>query len=193
MENELYNNKYRIPSARAYWHDYNEGTYHVTICTDKREHFFGEIRGDKMILSRHGMQATKSLNELNAKYNDASVLSFVVMPNHIHLIIVVRNDNSKRIRKEAKHNIYFNEKMSIIANKRGRLSLIISKYKSSLTRYAQKNDIYFAWQSRFYDTIIKDYKELENVDNYIKNNIRNWRDDDYYSKISTHPPVETYQ
>lgn len=83
--------------------------------------------------------------------------------------------------------------MSIIANKRGRLSLIISKYKSSLTRYAQKNDIYFAWQSRFYDTIIKDYKELENVDNYIKNNIRNWRDDDYYSKISTHPPVETYQ
>ncbi|MBQ8222799.1 MAG: hypothetical protein IJZ87_05565 [Bacteroidales bacterium] len=80
MENELYNNKYRIPSARAYWHDYNEGTYHVTICTDKREHFFGEIRGDKMILSRLGMQATKSLNELNAKYNDASVLSFVVMP-----------------------------------------------------------------------------------------------------------------
>jgi len=180
MENELYNNKYRIPSARAYWHDYNEGTYHVTICTDKREHFFGEIRDNNMILSKLGMQATELLNELNIKYNDASVLSFVVMPNHIHLIIAVRNDNPKSIRKEVKHNIDFNEKMSIIANKRGRLSLIISKYKSSLTRYAQKNDIHFAWQSRFYDTIIRDFRELENVDNYIKNNIRNWKDDDYY-------------
>jgi len=181
MENNLYNNKYRIPSARAYWHDYNEGTYHVTICTDKREHFFGEICDKRMILSKLGIQAEKSLNELNSKYNDAYVLSFVVMPNHIHLLIAVRNDNSRSIRKEAKHGIDFNEQMSAIANKRGRLSLIISKYKSSLTRYAQKYDIHFAWQSRFYDTIIRDYKELENVDNYIKNNIQNWKDDDYYS------------
>ncbi len=38
------------------------------------------------------------------------------------------------------------------------------------------------WQSRFYDRIIRDYNEFENIDNYIKNNILNWNDDD---------PVET--
>ena len=43
MSNDLFRNKYRIPSARADWHDYNIGYYFITICTDKRIHYFGEI------------------------------------------------------------------------------------------------------------------------------------------------------
>ena len=40
---DKYQNKYRVPSARANWHDYNGGVYFVTICTKNREHYFGEI------------------------------------------------------------------------------------------------------------------------------------------------------
>ena len=40
---DKYQNKYRIPSARANWHDYNGGVYFVTICTKNRKHYFGEI------------------------------------------------------------------------------------------------------------------------------------------------------
>ena len=59
MANEKFKNKFRIPSARATWHNYNAGTYFVTICTANREHFFGEIITDdngepKMVLSGIG-------------------------------------------------------------------------------------------------------------------------------------------
>ena len=46
MTNELFKNRYRIPSTRAPWHDYRHGTYFVTICTKTREHSFGEIIND---------------------------------------------------------------------------------------------------------------------------------------------------
>ena len=54
---DLYNNKYRIPSARAQWHDYNCGFYFITICTEKRENFFGEIYNDKIALFKLGIFA----------------------------------------------------------------------------------------------------------------------------------------
>ena len=72
------------------------------------------------------------------------------------------------------------EKMYEIAKQCGRLSSIISIFKSSVTKYAIKNDIHFGWQTRFYDRIIRDYNEFINIDNYIKNNVINWKDDEFY-------------
>ena len=46
MSEELFQNRYRIPSARAEWHDYNSGMYFVTICTQGMEHYLGEIIGN---------------------------------------------------------------------------------------------------------------------------------------------------
>lgn len=45
---EKYNNQYRIPSARAWWHSYNGGGYFVTIVTAGRLHYFGEIENAEM-------------------------------------------------------------------------------------------------------------------------------------------------
>ena len=102
------------------------------------------------------------------------------MPNHVHLIVDVDNTVKRYTRKrKAKNNIDTNEDMSKISKRCGRLSNIVSKYKSSVTTFALKNDIPFMWQSRFHDRIIRDYKEFENVDNYIKNNVFNWNDDEY--------------
>jgi len=47
MDDERFRNKYRIPSARAEWHNYNGGTYFVTICTQNREQHFGKIVYDQ--------------------------------------------------------------------------------------------------------------------------------------------------
>jgi putative transposase len=48
MDAIKFQNKYRIPSARAEWHDYNGGVYFITICTAGREHYFGRIENDRM-------------------------------------------------------------------------------------------------------------------------------------------------
>ncbi|MBQ5857146.1 MAG: hypothetical protein IIW55_07540 [Bacteroidales bacterium] len=185
MNDDLFKNKYRIPSARAYWHDYNHGYYFITICTKNREYFFGEIHDGKMTLSEIGLFADSYVDKINALYDDAQILSHIVMPNHVHLIISVVctkciNNNNDIIRDDTD----INEKMSMIGKKRGRMSLVLSKYKSSITRYALKNDIHFAWQTRFHDRIIRDYNEFNNIDNYIKNNVINWKDDEYYPTIT---------
>ena len=54
MSDERFQNQYRIPSARAKWHDYNGGMYFVTVCTRNRKHFFGEIHNGVMHLTEIG-------------------------------------------------------------------------------------------------------------------------------------------
>ena len=80
MNDDLFKNKYRIPSARAYWHDYNHGCYFITICTKNREYFFGEIHDGKMTLSEIGLFADSYVDKINALYDDAQILSHIVMP-----------------------------------------------------------------------------------------------------------------
>ncbi|WP_157471572.1 hypothetical protein [Marinifilum fragile] len=53
MKTNKFQNKYRIPSARATWWDYSsEGLYFITICTRNQETLFGEIESEQMILSQ---------------------------------------------------------------------------------------------------------------------------------------------
>ena len=182
MENDLFRNKYRIPSARAYWHDYNCGYYFITICTEKREHYFGEIYDKKMCFSQLGRYTDSYINKMNSSLQDSDILSYVVMPNHIHLIIAVYK-TKKKYQDFIKNETDFNETMSYISRKCGRLSNIILKLKSGITRYALKKEIPFKWQERFHDRIIRDNNEFEIKDNYIKNNISNWKDDEYYPTV----------
>ena len=75
MNKDLFRNRYRIASARADWHDYNHGYYFITICTDKREHFFGEIHEHKMTHSKLGDFANSSIDKINLTCRDAKILS----------------------------------------------------------------------------------------------------------------------
>ena len=179
MSNDLFRNKYRIPSARADWHNYNIGYYFITICTDKRMHYFGEIVDHEMILSPIGAFTESYIKEIHLIYRDADVLSYVIMPNHIHMILAV--DKRGKVNAERKENDNVNEMMQDIANQCGRLSHIISRFKSFITRYARDNDIPFIWQSRFHDRIIRDHAEFVIREHYINNNISKWKDDDYFS------------
>lgn len=87
---DRFQNKYRIPSARANWHGYDGGVYFVTICTKNREHFFGEIENGEMKLSIIGNYADKCWREIPQHFPDAEIPLWVVMPNHIHGIITIR-------------------------------------------------------------------------------------------------------
>ena len=61
MSDDKFQHKYRIESARASWHDYDGGSYFITICTKDREHYFGEIVDGGMVLSDIGKYAALSL------------------------------------------------------------------------------------------------------------------------------------
>ena len=89
MPDNLFRNKYRIPSARTVWHDYNGGAYFVTICTKDMAHFFGEIVDGEMCLTEIGRCADEQLRNVSSHYPYAKIPLWVVMPNHVHLIAFI--------------------------------------------------------------------------------------------------------
>ena len=68
MADGRWQNKYRIESARAEWHDYDGGIYFITICTKHREHFFGEIVDGAMVLSDIGGYAAEQFRNVSSHY-----------------------------------------------------------------------------------------------------------------------------
>ena len=90
--NQLYKNKYRIPSARREAYNYSQnGFYFITICTQNRELFFGNIIDNKMILSEIGKIAEQEWINTDKIRNNVILHEFVIMPNHIHGIIQIKN------------------------------------------------------------------------------------------------------
>ena len=88
---QKFNNKYRIPSARATWHDYNGGLYFITICTKGMEHYFGKIQDNEMIYTETGKYAEKCISDIPNHFADAEIIISQVMPNHVHLIVEIQN------------------------------------------------------------------------------------------------------
>ncbi|MCK9451947.1 MAG: hypothetical protein M0Q90_09675 [Bacteroidales bacterium] len=85
-----FQNKYRIASARAQWWNYGwNAAYYITICTQNREHFFGEIADKKMNLSETGVIADILWNTMRQHHKFVELGDFVVMPNHIHGILIL--------------------------------------------------------------------------------------------------------
>lgn len=196
MSDDRWQNKYRIESARAIWHDYDGGIYFITICTKYREHFFGEIRDGKMVLSEIGGYAAEQFQNVSTHYPYAEIPLFTIMPNHVHAIVVVsacRDVACNVSSMEPNHyagdvaryvSTNGNEKNEYMAErspKRGSLAVIIRGIKSAVTHFANENALDFAWQSRFHDHIIRDNSEMNRIANYIENNVANWVDDEFYT------------
>jgi putative transposase len=171
--------KYRIASDRLKEWDYGTpGYYFVTICTQNRVRWFGEVKGDRMFVSQAGEIAKQELQKTEHIRKNVSVDVWVVMPNHIHAIIVISETpmifvETSRRGVSAKINW-----------KPGTLGAIINQYKSICTKRIRTSGcVDFTWQARFYDRIIQDEKSLENIRTYIVGNPIKWTEDEYFLDI----------
>ncbi len=97
---DKFQNKYRIASARASWWNYGwNGAYFITVCTANRSNYFGEIENGKMKLSSIGILADVLWHEIKNHAENIELGAFVVMPNHIHGILILdRPENVIQIR-----------------------------------------------------------------------------------------------
>ncbi len=212
--------QYNLPqrkSPRAKWHDYNGGNYFVTFCTENRELYFGDIVGGKMQFSAIGEYAHLCVEKIPEINDNVAIPEFVVMPNHVHMIVIVDNPiewpdddrlpqwnspttpNENMMHESGSVGLSYhgsrweepimddsqldkNEEMQRRSNCCGRLSRIIWQYKSAITKFANQNDISFAWQPRFHDHIIRNIKEMNLISNYIQNNPIRWELDRFYKR-----------
>ena len=93
---------YNLPqrkSPRATWHDYNGANYFITICTKNHDLYFGDVVDGRMELSEIGEWTVKQIEQTAIiRQNDVGIPLYVVMPNHIHLIVVYNNAHGGRTR-----------------------------------------------------------------------------------------------
>ena len=85
---------YNLPqrkSPRATWHDYNGANYFITICTKNHELYFGDVVDGRMELSEIGEWTWQCAEKIETINNNVFVPEFVVMPNHVHLIVIMDN------------------------------------------------------------------------------------------------------
>jgi REP element-mobilizing transposase RayT len=191
---DKFQNKYRIPSARAVWHDYNGGDYFITICTAGKENYFGEIKNGEMVLNTLGQKLNELIGEIKIHNPYCEIPLHQIMPNHIHLIVCINScrDVACRVSTETANDTgnrdvacrvstVKNEKMQDIAGKCSLLSTTIGGLKSALTKHANSNKYRFGWQKRFHDHIIRNQEEMNLIATYIVNNPGNWEKDKFYS------------
>ena len=146
-------------------YDYSSQNYYfVTLCTDNRSNIFGDVNN----LNNIGNIADAELQKITEHFPRVKVDKYVVMPNHIHAIIVIGCDDT------------------IVGNGLDRskiptLSEIIGLYKSGVSRQVHKSypDLK-VWQKSFYDHIIRNEKEYLEIWKYIDENPIRWQDDEYY-------------
>ncbi|GIV42929.1 MAG: hypothetical protein KatS3mg035_0052 [Bacteroidia bacterium] len=193
---DKFQNKYRIPSTRLQNWDYRwAGAYFITICTHNRKHYFGEIHNGKMELSHIGIIADILWYEIPYHAQNVELGAFVVMPNHVHGIIIITNDNDNNntvpVVVETLHATSLpplrepssepkNEQMSKISPKPHSISTIVRSYKSAVTKHARRLGFEFQWQSRFYDHIIRNDEAFQKITRYINNNPINWKEDKFF-------------
>jgi len=178
----------RRRSVRLPEYDYAQpGAYFVTICAHEKKHLFGRISGDAMRLSGPGKIVDECLREIPAHFPNAKVPIRGVMPNHVHVIVVIDASGSPSARTK---------KLSEAAEKLGAhqvrsLPVIIRSFKAiSARRIREKFGVPTSeiWQRGYYERVIRTREEFGKTWEYIRLNLATWNSD---SENPGRAPAET--
>lgn len=174
---ESFQNRYRIKSTRLEGWDYSsDGYYFVTICVKDRECFFGDVVNEKMVLNKMGKIAEKFWLEIPQHFPFVVLDEFVVMPNHLHGIVAIEN-NDFSVETQNFASLQSQGYKNKFGPQSNNLASIIRGFKIGVTKYANQNDILFQWQPRFYDHIIRNEESLNRIREYIIYNPLEWNED----------------
>jgi len=162
----LFHNKFRIESTRLKnWNYSNPWWYYVTINTKDHKKYFGKVDSGKMVLNELGIVAKRYWEEIPIHSPNVEIDYFVTMPNHLHGIIIINPISEIK-------NVETPDRASLL---KPILGSIVNQFKGSVKRWANKNDYSsFTWQTRFYDRIIRNGKELFKIRKYIVDNPIKW-------------------
>jgi putative transposase len=171
-------------SIRLKGYDYSQaGGYFVTVVTFRREALFGEIMGGEMCLNELGKIVAECWQEIPAHFPNAEADAFVVMPNHVHgIIFLFENNPSDADVSDGRGTIYRAPTITIEQFGKptiGSLPTIVRTFKAAVTRRAGRElNSANIWQRNYYEHIIRDQPDYERVAAYIADNPSNWAEDE---------------
>ncbi|MBN2556683.1 MAG: hypothetical protein JXA97_12150 [Anaerolineales bacterium] len=171
----------RRKSLRLQGWDYRSpGAYFVTICTHRRASLFGGIVDDEMRLNACGEIAAKNWQAIPDHYAMARTDEFVIMPNHLHGIVLIEIDLEFVVGARHAvplHGLPREERARFGQSEADSLSTIIRSYKSSVTRKINQHHGtpgVRVWQRGLYDHIIRNEDDLDDIRHYIQDNPLQW-------------------
>lgn len=160
-------------NLRLQGYDYSQnGCYFVTICTKNKQNLFGSYnvgtlheasanhtKNRCVSLNRYGQLVERTIQLIPEKYKEITIDNYIVMPNHIHMLVSINNDiDSGRALREA-------------PLQRSLLSKLVGYIKMNVSKEIHKsNPTIEVWQKRYSDHIIRNQTDFEHHWNYIEYN-----------------------
>lgn len=144
-------------------YDYSQqGAYFITVCVQNRAELFGRIVGTHCVrpyigLSDQGQIVQSEIETLSSTYETVSVDAFVIMPNHVHMIIVIDSGRIQNGRPQVAPTV----------------SRIIKQWKGAITKRLG----FSPWQKSFHDHVIRGHEDYLGIAEYIENNPAQWEQD----------------
>jgi REP element-mobilizing transposase RayT len=196
---DKFKNKYRIPSNRLRgWNYANNGHYFITIVTANRKPLFGNINNGEMQLNEIGQIVNDQFFKSFEMRQELFLGSFVLMPNHLHAIIIL--DKTNCMYGSAHTTVETHGRASLqqsptpqepstpqqLQRQPKSISSFVAGFKSatikqiddwidskglSMEKFNRNNPL---WQANYHDHIIRDDLEYQRIMNYIDNNPTNW-------------------
>jgi REP element-mobilizing transposase RayT len=175
--------KHHRRSIRLKGYDYTQaGAYFVTICTWQRECLLGDVINGEMQLSRYGETVQFNWNILPKRYPNVELDAFIVMPNHVHGIILLEEGAGlDRLSADASK---FSGKPAPTSSKLYGLSEIVRGLKTFSARRINQircQSGVAVWQRGYYERIIRDEESLIAIREYIIKNPLCWEKDKLYA------------
>lgn len=161
--------KRKLPRLNDY--DYaTPGVYFITICTHSKKCVFGKIVPSNnvgeayMVYSPIGEIARKCLLDAESHYENMKVDNWVIMPNHVHILLQIT------------------ERINPFPTKKYDIPNIVGKYKAAVTRSVGNAFMHSGklWQSSFYDHVVRNDEDYQNIWQYISGNPSKWLEDRFY-------------
>lgn len=166
------NEKYPVrKSNRLKGYNYSQnGIYFLTVCTKDNKCILGKIVGDgdsdvpQMVLSEYGKITEKYIHSVKQAYKHISIMNYVVMPNHIHLIVMLYSNN----------NVFRESHTVHPAN--DDIPVMISAFKKLINKEIGFN----IWQRSYHDHIIRNEASFHDIWDYVEANPVRWKKDCFY-------------
>ncbi|MDJ0799560.1 MAG: transposase [Calothrix sp. MO_167.B12] len=169
--------KYHRSSIRLPGYDYTQpGAYFVTICTYKKQYWFGDVVDGEMWCNQLGKIVYTFWQGLPRRFPHIQLDEFVVMPNHVHGILII-TDEGKCKQLSLTTQEQFSKPVP------GSIPTVIRSFKSSVTKrinLMRRTKEPPVWQRNYFESITRIEMNLDGVRQYIGNNPRQWAEDENY-------------
>ena len=188
--------KRKTPRYQSF--DYNSvGVYFITICTQNRRSILSRVVGTGVLdcpqieLTQYGEIADKYIKQLNDFYEHLSVEKYVIMPNHIHFLLWVKENKNKTDNGQSRTPVSDGQSRTPVSDGQSRTPVptnieransVCSQFVSTFKRFCNKEYGENIWQARFNDHIIRNRDDYEEHVKYIYENPIRWYYDELYTE-----------